>query len=163
MKNKKIELFYPQFKHVEQQDWNKIFSRACFDGNMDAVKYFLTSPDVKEHIDIHYDNDDGLFHACNTGKFEVIKYLLTSPELKEHANIHADNDWIFSAIYAKKRTDVIRFLVFDMNIEKTKEIQRQLDYAPDVEVINMFKIRELNQQLEQSLSTDRARKKTPKL
>jgi hypothetical protein len=60
---------------------------ACFKGHLDIVKYLLASPELKEHADIHFEHDESLQIACNSGHLNVVKYLLTSPDLKEHADI----------------------------------------------------------------------------
>lgn len=74
---------------MSQQTLNKRFVFACSTGNIKNVMKLLTSPDVKDHADIHTGGDWGFknagFHsACANHRLEVIQYLLTSPDLQDH-------------------------------------------------------------------------------
>ena len=64
MINKKtIELY----KTLTQKQLNEVFIDSCQEGHLEVVKYLLTSPDLKEHADIHADNDLGFRWACKKG------------------------------------------------------------------------------------------------
>ena len=64
MINKKtIELY----KTLTQEQLNKVFINSCQKGHLEIVQYLLTSPDLKEHADIHADNDLGFRWACKKG------------------------------------------------------------------------------------------------
>ena len=52
------------------------FSWACMNGQLEVVKYLLTSPNLKEHADIHAEDDWGFRWACSEGHLEVVKYLI---------------------------------------------------------------------------------------
>ena len=84
-----------KYKTLTQKKLNKVFINSCQKGHLEIVKYLLTSPELKEHANIHAQDDLGFRLACNYGHLEIVKYLLTSPDLKEHADIHADNDYGF--------------------------------------------------------------------
>jgi ankyrin repeat protein len=86
--------FYSKYKNFSQKKLNIAFNEACVNGNLDEVRYLLTSTELKEHADIHFNNDNGLSDACWEGHLEIVKYLLTSPELTEHAfiNDHQEKD-----------------------------------------------------------------------
>ena len=152
MINKKtIELY----KTLTQEQLNKVFIDSCYEGRLEVVKYLLTSPDLKEHADIHAQDDYGFRTACVNGHLEVVKYLLTSPELKEHADIHADNDYGFRLACANGQLEIVKFLILDMSIEKTKHIEDYLNKSQDnkcvKEAIELFKIRQFNQKLNNDL------------
>ena len=131
------------------------FRLACEKGHLEIVKYLLTSADLKEHADIHADNDWGFVWACSRGHLEVVKYLLTGTDLKEHADIHADNDFGFRLACANGQLEIVKFLIVDMSIEKTKHIKHYLKENQDnkcvKEAIELFKIREFNQKLNNDL------------
>jgi ankyrin repeat protein len=52
------------------------FSWACMNGQLEVVKYLLTSPDLKEHADIHAEDDWGFRWACENGQLEIVKFLI---------------------------------------------------------------------------------------
>ena len=93
--------------------------------------------------------------SCQKGHLEIVKYLLTSPDLKEHANIHADNDEGFIWACAYGQLEVVKYLIQDMSIEKTKHIEDYLNKNQDnkcvKEAIELFKIRDFNQKLNNDL------------
>lgn len=145
-------------KHANlHHDNDTPFVLACFSGNLNLIKYLLTSEELKSHPDIHANYmgspDYALTLACQKGYLEVVKYLLTSPDLNDHANIHADRDRPILNAYQKNNLDIVRFLIFDMNIKKTEDIKRYMENEPMEEVKNWFKLRELNDELIQEIST----------
>lgn len=89
----------------QQEKINKELIEACKNGDLDKVRYVLTSPELSVHADIHAsvseesdDNDlithlaeEPLFQAAKNGHLSIVKYLLTSSELKEHSNINIDS------------------------------------------------------------------------
>ncbi len=134
---------------------------ACSEGHLELVKYLLTSPELKEHANIHAPNI--FMRACSDGHVEVVRYLLTSSDLKENANIHEGNDAGFKGAFLNKKLDIIQFLVFDMNIDKTKEIENFLAEYSNEQVENMFILRELNENLEKELPSDKINTKRMKV
>ena len=152
MINKKtIELY----KTLTQEQLNKVFINSCQKGHLEIVKYLLTSPDLKEHADIHADNDYGFRWACSRGQLEIVQYLLTSADLKEHADIHADNDEGFRLACANGQLEIVKYLILDMSIEKTKHIEDYLNKNQDnkcvKEAIELFQISQLNTKLNNDL------------
>lgn len=90
---------------------NLMFKEACATGNLDIVRYALTSPELTEHADIHYDQDDGLYNASVNGHLEIVQYLLTSPELSEHANIHANEYYAFRSASRKNHLNILTYML----------------------------------------------------
>ena len=43
-----------QYKHMSKVELNNELLDACAKGNLDIVKYLLTSAELNEHADIHY-------------------------------------------------------------------------------------------------------------
>ena len=71
-----------KYKKLDQSKLNEALINACNKGHLDVVRYLLTSDELKEHADIHAENDYGFRWACINGNLEVVNYLLTSEELK---------------------------------------------------------------------------------
>jgi len=118
---KNIEL-YEKFKNGSQSSYNLHFTKACLEGDLEVVKYLLTSPDLKEHADIHTRDDQGFIYACEKRNFELIKYLLTSPELKEHANIHTKDDLALLYATSEGRIDIVKFLTSSPDLKEHIDI-----------------------------------------
>ena len=80
MINKKtIELY----KTLTQEQLNEVFINSCQKGHLEIVKYLLTSPDLKEHADIHADNDYGFIWACAYGQLEIVKFLILDMSIEK--------------------------------------------------------------------------------
>lgn len=139
------------------------FIKYCNSGHLDIVKYLLTSPDLKEHVDIHACNDGGFQWACLNGHLDIVQYLLTSPELKDHVNIHTAKDYGFQWSGINNHFNIIQYLILDMNIKKTKDIQEYLKEYPNEQIENMFKLRDLNKKLEKELVSDKINNKKMKV
>jgi ankyrin repeat protein len=127
------------------------FMQACKNGHLDVVKYLLTSKDLKKHVDIHARNDEIFTLTCFTGKLDVIKYLLTSPELTEHIDIHTNKDGGFLRACEGNQYNVLQYFIFDLNIERTEAIDKYLKEKPNKKVEDFFNLRNLNNELKESL------------
>lgn len=160
------EGFYELFKDYSQGDLDDDFVWACLHGEVEKVKYLLTSPELKIHANIHTESDNGIIVAFKQDNLEMIKYLLSSPDLKEHANIHANNEQPFRLAAHTDKVEIVQYLIFDYKIEKTESIEDFLIKTASKfseQIQNMFVIRELNQQLEKELISDNIREKKLKL
>jgi ankyrin repeat protein len=135
-------------------------SYACGEGHLDIVKYLLTSPELSVRADIHAENEAALKNAFVDGHIHVVRYLMESPDLESHPNIHKDNDNLFEVLFRNVqknngKMEIARYFIFDLNIERTKQIDKLLAEKPNEQIENWFKIRELNHDLENQLRNDR--------
>ena len=101
MINKKtIELY----KTLTQKQLNEVFIDSCAYGYLEVVKYLLTSPDLKEHANIHADNDEGFRLACANEHLEKVKYLILdmsiekTKHIENYLNKNQDNKFVKEAI-----------------------------------------------------------------
>ena len=65
-----------KYKTLTPKQLNKVFIDSCENGYLEVVKYLLTSPDLKEHANIHANNDYGFRWACANGQLEIVKFLI---------------------------------------------------------------------------------------
>lgn len=96
-------------------DINTEFIIACKQGNLEKVRYCLTSPEIEIHADIHHTvanfSDYALKTACTHGFLDIVQYLLTSAELTEHANISSENNQALKAACSNGHLDIVDFLL----------------------------------------------------
>jgi ankyrin repeat protein len=88
-------------------------------------------------------NSTILYTAESNDKIDVIKYLLTSPDLKDKIHIHEDNDIIYKCAHNGTMLNVLRYLIVDFNIEKTKDIAEHLKKFPNEAIEKMFDFHDL--------------------
>jgi ankyrin repeat protein len=147
-----------------KDDW--ALTIACNEGHFEIVKYLLTSPDLKEHS--HF-NVDQIRYALHIGEFDIVDYLLNSSDLKKNFDIHMQEDTIFKQFCQFGDMGNLKYLIHDLDIEITEEINNYLAKPPSRkqslvnEAKNMFELRELNKQLNQNLNENIESKKKPKL
>ena len=101
------------YNELTQDELNHEFHIACIKGDLDLVKHLLTSPKLKQHADIHFEEDDCIILACRHGKLEVLKYLLFSPDLKTHPNVHPKKESSFQWACTNGHLEIIKYFLFD--------------------------------------------------
>lgn len=98
------------------------FQQLFYNGNLEVIKYFLTSKELAQHADIHYLNDVGLAIASMYNHLDVVKYLLTDSELKEHAHLQADNNRAFRWACEAGNVEIMNFLVHGQELKERANI-----------------------------------------
>jgi ankyrin repeat protein len=133
---------------TEQERLYEELMLACRTGDLDEVKYLLTSPELDEHATINIYNykdiSSPLTEACWNGHLEVVKYLLTSPELKEKADIHFKDDQALNFACYQGHLDVVKYLLTSSDLTEhaklnDRENQKPLLNACDGEYLDIVK------------------------
>ncbi len=96
-----------QFQNYNQEKLNDAFIVACKDGDLDIIRYLLTSDDLAKNVNIN----TGFRMACEYGHLPIVKYLLTSKELKNHADIHTNDDGAYQWTCRHGDVEVVRYLL----------------------------------------------------
>ena len=93
--------------------------------------------------------------------------MLTSSELKKHANIHAKDDTGFRIACRDGHLEVIKYLIIDMNIDKTNYIEKYLNKNKDNEnvqqAIELFNTIDLHHQLNENIKDNKENVKKMKI
>jgi len=131
---------------------------ACRSGNLNVVQYLLTSPTINKHSNVNNFSENGinaLASASIGGHLNVVKYLLTSNDLLIKADIYLQDNNAFKLACYRKHDDIIKFLIFDYNIEELPTINDYLkstlpydgdsSYAENIS--RMFFTRTLNNEI----------------
>jgi hypothetical protein len=138
---------------------------AADSGQLDILKYFLTSSEILpiNRPSIENGQNKAFKQAVINGHLNIIQYVLTSPELSENANIHIDNDVGFENALQLKHLDILKYFIFDLNIEKTPYIIESLSRYPNETVNKYFEMRDLNLDLNADLDSNAALIKKTKI
>lgn len=138
---------YLKFKNKNEQELNEALLISCRCGNLEEVKFLLTSNDLNIHASPRSFDHAGLSMACSGGHLEVVKYLLTSSELKQHADLHAnENDYIhtpFVNAASTNQLNILYYFILELNIEKRKYIDDFFNKFPNEQLENLFSIRDV--------------------
>jgi ankyrin repeat protein len=111
---------FSEYQYLTNLDLH--FTQACIQGDIEKVKYLLSSPELKTHADIHTRNDIGLINACSIGNIELVKYLVSSSELIEKADVYAQENACFAEAGSRGDIDMVKIL---LEGSKTSNFQPQ--------------------------------------
>lgn len=135
---------------------------AAQNGKVDIIEYLLnefTGPNIQQH---NLDNGALTNTACEYGQIDVIKFLHKKDILNKD-NIHVHSDYHFETALENNQLETIRYFIFDLNINKTEDINQALKNKPNAEVERMFTLRDLNNHLNASLDANQVTNKKPKV
>ena len=76
-----------QFQEMDKIELSVELEHACLKGLLEVVKYLLTSSELKEHADIHYDYDQSFFNAYNEDRVDVVQYLVFDYKINKTKDI----------------------------------------------------------------------------
>jgi hypothetical protein len=122
---------------------------ATRDGKLNITKYLLEH--FKDLINEDVIKTGQLVNtACEYGELEILKYL-HSINILNKDNIHQDDDANFRIAYDNNKLEIIRYFIFDLNMDKTEDIKQILSEKKNKEIEHMFALRDLNKELHSDL------------
>lgn len=148
---------YKKYQDLHQQEVNDALIAACAKNDFNSVRYLLTSKDLCYRANINYINENSHSAANKSIRFEdlkIFKYLLSSSELEENADIHEQDDILFIIAITHHFDEALKFLIIDMNIERTKEINKFSNFYMNGLAEQLFASRELSNELQLELKND---------
>jgi hypothetical protein len=155
---------YEKLKAMNPEYLDKEFMKACKSGDINAVKYMLTSSDLNYHPSI---NDEVLDWVCTYNKVDILHYILP---FDKRTDIEERNDDLFYYANFNWSEDVLRYLIFDLNIPKTEKIEKHIKGHDDVAHKNLaekihswFKMREWNKEVTSGLEPSKDNEKIKKI
>lgn len=95
------------YENLSPRQLNEKFVDACWIGNVELVQYLLTSPELKIHPDIHYENDRAFIYATQWERELVLNYLIFDYKMTINSGLNLwlkeniDEKPIFSFILQK--------------------------------------------------------------
>jgi protein-arginine kinase activator protein McsA len=101
-----------------------------------------------------YELNHALVKSCISGNIDQAKILLTTPEFRFHADIHCGQDSPFGQAYLYNHIELLKFFIFDMNIQKTEHIDKILKTSQDEIIGKMFITRDLKKELNCNLTNN---------
>ncbi len=163
----KLEVFKDKLDNLKMNIDNVVsigIDETIKKGHLNVVQYFLE----EKPYDIIWDKyitGTMLNTACSYDHLNIVKYLMESNKLSSKVNIHINQDVAFKATHFNQNLEIIKYMIFDLNLEKTPCIEKHLkDYKLEInDTINTwFEAKELNSDLSaelqsKDLSTKRAK------
>lgn len=114
--------YYNKYKDMSLETLENEVLQACEDGDLDALKYLLTSKELIVNPSPKCSDSTGLHNACEKGYLEIVKYLLASPELKEHSEIHSSDDWALQSACYYHHFEIVKYLLTSPELKEHADI-----------------------------------------
>lgn len=158
-----------KYKKMNKNKLNEELLIASQSGNLELVKYLLTSPNLEQKANIYtldYFNKSPLMLACQYGHLELVIYLLTSPDLKEKSNINSENfkGWNSLVVACDEGYfNIAKFLIVDMNMTIDNKTMKWLEDNNKHKILNVIKIRDLHTELNDTISVNELKSKKIKI
>lgn len=138
-------------KHEYELILTFAFSRVTESGHLDILKYLIDEHSNEFHQSI-LDVDMFFCGTCMYEKPELAKYILERNQLKD-SGLNITEAFKYANKYGL--IDVVKVLIFDHNIQQNEEINGFLQEEPSMkeDIINLFKIQKLKNNLSEELSS----------
>jgi ankyrin repeat protein len=119
-----------EFKTLSDQDLNdflnSVYLDACEKGDLDQLKYILTSPELEKHANLNEYYCFVLNFACDDGKLEFANYLLN---FDNYQTIIADRNVGLILASGNGHLDIVRYMLTTPIIKDTYNNQDDLDLS----------------------------------
>ncbi len=125
--------------------------KSCQKNNIEVVKYLISSEELDIHPSEKAQSENSL--RWSFGNMELIRYLITSPDLKKKPSVHFGNDFLFRQACSVGNKEMLQFLIFECDIEKTEEMLEYLAVYPCSEAERLFNLRGLKKSLGKDLKS----------
>jgi hypothetical protein len=127
-------------------------------GHLDILKYIL-EPSKNYLINSINPEAQIVEAACRKDNVPILQYLMTLPNYNLQKNLEKG----FESALHESNLNNLRYMIFDLNIEKNQNINRYLKKYKNDEVEKMFIIRDLNNSLQSELISSQNKNKTMKV
>lgn len=125
--------------------------KSCQKNNVEVVKYLITSEELDVHPSEKAQSENSL--RWSLGNMELIRYLITSPDLKKKPSVHFGNDFLFRQACSVGNKEMLQFLIFECDINKTEKMLEYLAGHPCAEAERLFNLRGLKKSLGKDLKS----------
>lgn len=147
----------PEIKvHINPTKYYLGFKKACANNHINIAKYFLEDTNLLQEL--NGSNYREIFLAtCHNNSVDCLDYILKTTYLEEYVNIQSE----FINLIDKEMFEVIRYLIFEYDINTTSEIDKYIKNHDEVK--NWFKTRDLNKELNKELISSKDNNKKLKI
>lgn len=127
------------------------FLHAIDNNHLNIIEFLTTSELLEQHIDIDVFDNHLFISACGDNYLDIVKFSLTSPKLTKHADIHAREDAGFFQALKNLSDEVLKYLIFDRDIQKTEYIKFYINDDNRKDIDMMFKKKKFHTNIKNSL------------
>jgi ankyrin repeat protein len=120
---------YDKYKNYSKNELTDELLVACQNGELELVKYLLTSPELKNKPDVNINFGAPLIWAAQFNGIDIVKYLLTSEELPKKANIKKSGGKALILACINGNPDIVKYLLGSPELKNHADIHYDNDEA----------------------------------
>lgn len=102
---------YEEFKDLSKRKINEAFITACQVGELEKIKYLLTSSELKENANFKYKQNLAFKVAFGQQHIDILQYFLASPEMRKSINVRRYSLGLLMASCDKKDTPLLEHIL----------------------------------------------------
>lgn len=91
-----------EFKSISQKELDAKLIEFCHVGDLDKVRYLLTSPELTIHANVHALGDTPFYKAMNNKNYEIIEYFIFELNIQKDSSIKS-----YLNIFSKKEEELV--------------------------------------------------------
>ncbi len=152
----KNDHLFEKYKNLSSFDLENELANACEIGDIEVVKYLLTTNDLIRP-NIKANNNRAVNLSCIYGYKDILEFLLLSEEINEHADMNPIMEYGFTLACRRGHLNVVRFLTTDSRLSNKIDISinesAAFRVAADSLIIDIleFFIFELNMEIKKEM------------
>lgn len=133
--------------------------------HIESLKYVLSQPQSEEFLKNEIRFPNLIKNACENGQVEILEYLLSFPKLQvnNQSYLFINPTAILKSAILHEQTESVRFLIFNLGIERNDEIDSCLKQSSTPEIDKLFALKELNKTLNSELKIEHSKDKRMKV
>lgn len=153
-------------KFIQYNDLHDVWYKGCLlaseAGKTNVLDYLLNSEEFTPFIK-NEKIGEFFYRACAFNHVNILDYLVKLPKFIQNNSLHnACNQGMIRAC-DQNSVEVMRYLIFNLKMNMTSDTKDHLTGADKDDILNLFKIRELNENLYEDLKTNQELKRKIKL
>jgi hypothetical protein len=118
------KILFEKYGDSSLQELCGLLYTSASEGNLEEVKYLLTSPDLKYRPPIHFANDSALVVSSSNGHIPIVKYLLNFSSYGEQVI----TNYALTKACLNNQIETVQFLLDSDTIPHKANIHAKQDY-----------------------------------
>lgn len=94
------------------------FFKSCKEGDIEKMKYYISSPSISFNVDIFSEHSKGLSLACEYGHLDIVRYLVSNPELRKKCSIFSNSNRCLEISCMNGHVDIVQYLLTSDELDK---------------------------------------------